>query len=172
MSDERALVNVLKSGNINEISLCFENIYNKYKGLVYFVVVKYVKEEEAVKDITQEVFINFFANIRNINTNIKSYLTSTAKNLSLNYLKKFSHYVEFDEQIDTYYESSDYFNDVLNVLKKYLNDLEIKILLLHILDDLPFNQLGKDLHMSENSIKTIYYRALKKIRKVYKNEER
>ena len=64
-----------------------EKVYEKYKKLVTFVILKYIKDKEIIKDITQDVFLNYIENENKV-FNIQKYLTSTAKYMSLKYLKK------------------------------------------------------------------------------------
>ena len=90
MSYEVELISALKSNDINKLQESFKNIYEAYYKLVYFCVGNFLKSKEDIEDVTQEVFINFFNNLENINVSgsIKYYLTRSARNLSINYLKK------------------------------------------------------------------------------------
>ena len=90
MSYEVELISALKSNDINKVQESFKNIYEAYYKLVYFCVGNFLKNKEDIEDVTQEVFINFFNNLENINVSgsIKYYLTRSARNLSINYLKK------------------------------------------------------------------------------------
>ena len=90
MSDEKKLKLILSTGKVELINALFEELYTKYKGLVCFIISKYIKSVDDVVDIAQDVFLDFFNNAKNVNKNIKFYLTSSAKNKALDYLKKYN----------------------------------------------------------------------------------
>ena len=90
MSDEKKLKLILSTGKVELINALFEEIYTKYKGLVCFIISKYIKSVDDVVDIAQDVFLDFFNNAKNVNNNIKFYLTSSAKNKALDHLKKYN----------------------------------------------------------------------------------
>lgn len=59
-----------------------------YKSMLLFAI-HYVKEEEAAKEIVQEAFINLWEKRESIDPEreVKSYLSSSVRNRSLNYLR-------------------------------------------------------------------------------------
>ena len=172
MTEEKRLKKVLNTGDINHINKVFEEIYNTYKGLIYFIVSKYIKSKDDVLDIVQDVFVDFFNNCLNVN-NIKSYLSIMAKNKALNFLKKNNRIVIVDDKsIDLLDSKNIYdnyiFTDVMKVLKEKLNDIEYQILVLHLLENLTFKDISNKLNVKEPSIKTIYFRCIKKSLKYLK----
>ena len=60
MNEEKKLRKVLKSNDLQLINSFFDEIYNKYRGLVCFVISRYVKNDEDVFDLAQDVFVSFF----------------------------------------------------------------------------------------------------------------
>ena len=84
MSDEKKLKLILSTGKVELINGFFEELYTKYKGLVCFIISKYIKSVDDVVDIAQDVFLDFFNNAKNVNKNIKFYLT---KQTSVSWLK-------------------------------------------------------------------------------------
>lgn len=166
MSEERRLISVIARGNTEEISKFFELVYTKYRGLVVFVIAKFVQDDDVVKDLVHDVFVHFFENASNVKTNIKSYLTSTAKNISLNYLRKKQKETEFDENLYIINEknTNPSYQEIIAYLLKYLNDEELKIMLLHLVDDYTFKEISERLNLKENTVKSIYFRALKKLK--------
>ncbi|MEI8005293.1 MAG: RNA polymerase sigma-70 factor [Bacteroidota bacterium] len=67
----------------------FEILFRtEYKGMLLFAI-HYVKEEEAAKEIVQEAFINLWEKRESINPEreVKSYLSASVRNRSLNYLR-------------------------------------------------------------------------------------
>ena len=171
MSEEKKLVKTLNTGNLELINEFFEELYNKYKGLVCYIVSKYISSREDVFDIAQDVFLDFFNNANNVNTSIKFYLTSSAKNKALDHLKKYNKIALVDvtdlDLLNNQSVSNDYlFKDTLKVLKDNLKTLEYNILSLHIFNELTFKEISSKLNMKESSVKTLYFRTLKKSRKL------
>lgn len=175
MSDEKRLKRALKTHNPLAINTIFEEIYNKYKGLVCFVIAKYIINEEDVYDLAQDVFLDFFNNANNVDSSIKYYLTTMAKNKSLNYLKKASKVSIIEEKeinlLEEETTKDNYlFEHVLMILRKNLTKLEYKLIILHFFDNQTFEEISKNLNINVSTIKTIYYKSIKKSRKFLKEE--
>lgn len=89
MTLEQKLKHAIKSNDINKIHIVFDEIYRLYGRLVYFKIMQYIDNKLDVEDLTQDVFVSFYNNIKYIEVlNIKYYLVVSAKNKALNYLKK------------------------------------------------------------------------------------
>lgn len=170
MSYEKKLKMILSTAKVELINDLFEELYTKYKGLVCFIISKYIKSVDDVVDIAQDVFLDFFNNAKNVNKNIKFYLTSSAKNKALDHLKKYNKITLVDvTDLDLLNQSvsNDYvFYSTLKVLKDHLNDIEYDILSLHLFSELTFKEISSKLNMRESSVKTLYFRTLKKCRKL------
>ena len=67
MSIERRLVDALKSKNSMKIERVFLEIYNANYRLVYFCITHFVHVKEDIEEIVNDVFINFYNHIDNIN---------------------------------------------------------------------------------------------------------
>ena len=166
MNEERKLHQVLKTGDKETINSYFEEIYNKYKGLVCFVIAKYINNYDDIVDIAQDVFLSFFNNADKVSSSIKYYLTTSAKNKALNYIKKYSR-VSFvdDKELDVIQQESnnnDTFEYIMEVLKETLTQQEYEILCLHLLDNYTFKKISLKQNINESTVKTLYYRAVKK----------
>lgn len=166
-SDETELLHALNSHEEAKINQAFEHIYDRYVKLVYFVIAKYIDDEEDIKDLINDVFLQFFNHAHQIHTSIKSYLTQTAKNASIQFLKKQENNCIPLE--DTYLLQSagkTYTYEILiRELAKIVGDEAVNIILLHSVDDLSFKSIGERLDMKENTVKTIYHRAILKYQK-------
>lgn len=171
MSYEVELISALKSKDRNEIEQVFKNIYEAYYKLVYFCVGNYLDSKEDIEDITSEVFINFFNHLDNINIggSIKYYLTKSAKNMSLNYLKKMSKEVK-TQNLDNLIKYEIPTNDLLYFVKLNLDELEKDIMISHVLGGDSLRIIAKEKGMNVNTIKSKYRRALFKLRYLLKGE--
>ena len=170
MTDEKRLFRALQSEKKEEPESTFQYLYTKYKPLLRFIAAQYIKDEGDIEDIVQETFINFFNRVESVHTSIKSYLTASAKNIAFNFIKKHAKtdYVDPDE-LSLLHDSSlcDHwanvrFDELIRDMKKVLAEEDVKIILLHLIDDVNFEKIALKLNQNVKTIKTKYYRALKK----------
>lgn len=169
MTDERRLYSAIRSGKRDEPKATFQYLYTKYKPLVCFIAARYIKEKADIEDVVQETFVNFFNHAESVRTSVKSYLTVIAKNLALDMRKKNGKVVLMDEEgfpsdmpedID---RNSD-FEALIWDMKRVLSEEDLRIILLHLVDDFKFEDIAAKLEQNERTVKTKYYRALKKYR--------
>lgn len=168
-NDDKELIYKIKKASITERNELFEKIYIEYYKLVCFIISKYINNKLDIEEIANDSFLKLFQNINSVKTSIKYYLTVTAKNLALNHLKKKKIAISFDDDLinsleDNRYNSNDNYNDIIKYLESFLSKNEIIILSNHIMYDITFKELSKKLKISENSIKTTFYRAIEKIK--------
>lgn len=173
MTDEKRLLRAIQSKRKDEPEVTFQYLYTKYKPLVRFVVAQYIKNEFDIEDITQETFVNFFNYAESVNSSIKTYLTVSAKNIAFNFLKKNRKlsYVDTDEihnsnDAPSDYLSNDRFDELICDMKRVLSEEDVNIILLHLVDDIKFDDIALRLNQNVKTVKTKYYRALKKYKKI------
>ncbi len=176
MTDEKRLFRAINSNRKEEPEATFNYIYHKYKPLVIFIAAQYIKNEADIEDIVQETFIELFNDLESIKTTIRSYLTVCCKHNALDFLKKNKMISHEDNEVLLSYDDnpvSDYselaysgFNELINNMKNYLSEEDINIILLHLIDELKFDDIALKLNQNPRTIKTKYYRALDKYRKV------
>lgn len=139
-----------------------EKVYEKYKKLVTFVISKYIKDKEIIKDITQDVFLNYIENENKV-FNIQKYLATTAKYMSLKYLKK-NNQMDLDsideEVLYSNNKSNIEYNLIIDEFKEFLSNEEIDIIILHIVYNYTFKEISLTKKIKLNSIKSIYRRAI------------
>ena len=176
MTDEKLLFMALRSNDLNKINYIFEQLYKKYKPYVAFVSANYLKDTNDIDDIIQEVFMEFFENANKVKNSIKTYLSILAKNRSIDLYRKKQKIIINDSLIN-FNDILDYdyrhecLKDIIKDLKASLREIEVKIILLHLLEVKTFNEISKIVSMKEKTVKTCYYRALKKIKKGGKNDD-
>lgn len=164
------VINNLFSTNKEVVEESFNVIYNEFSYLIYYLSLKIVKDESMAREITNETFMMFFINKDriDINKNLKYYLTSTAKNLSINYLNKINKLEPLNDNISTINTKVDHFNEYIEKFKDFLDEQEIDLIVLHLLYDFTFKEIARDKNVSINVITSKYNRAIKKVRKHYK----
>lgn len=176
MSVERRLVDALKSSNSKKLESIFMEIYETNYKLVYFCVANFIDNKEDIEEIVNDVFINFYNHLNNIKIegNIKYYLTKSAKNSCINYLKKNKNKnILLDPQnlsnlIYTEYKYID--NQFINKLKKILTKEEYFIIFNHIVLGYKLKEIALNLNAPFNTIKSKYRRTLTKIKNEFGGE--
>ena len=164
------VINNLFSTNKEVVEESFNVIYNEFSYLIYYLSLKIVKDESMASEITNETFMMFFINKDRIDIykNLKYYLTSTAKNLSINYLNKINKLEPLNDNISVFNTNVDHFNEYIEKFKDFLDEQEIDLIVLHLLYDFTFKEIAKEKNVSINVITSKYNRAIKKVRKHYK----
>lgn len=165
---EKMLSLALIKGDKKSLLEIYEKIYYDYVKLVSFSVSKYINDEETIKDITNEVFVGFFNNAKNVKKSIKYYLLNSSRNLSLKYLEKENRIIKI-EDIDDFvfeekYQSNQDYLELINDLKKVLTNEEVEILIWHVVDGYSFKEIGKYLNKNYKAVNKIYERSINKYR--------
>ncbi|MDY4788602.1 MAG: sigma-70 family RNA polymerase sigma factor [Bacilli bacterium] len=146
----------------------FKEIYYDYYKLLYYVSLSLVRNVEVANDIVSETYLKFMDNVDKLkDINIKSYLTTICKNMSLNYLKK-KETVPLDEILYKT-ESKDHNNlDVLLTLDSLLSKDEAFIVTCKIVYDYTFKEIANDFNIDYDKVCNTYYGAIKKLKIYYK----
>ncbi|MES2409771.1 MAG: RNA polymerase sigma factor [Patescibacteria group bacterium] len=161
-----------------------DKIIDKYLAHVYNFVRRLYNNESDATDITQEVFIKVWKNIHKYNPaqNFKTWLFTIARNTTVDWMRKKKVYVfsdlengEEDESfadrlVDIEPLPEDIFSqkELKNNLEKLLTTLhpdQKSVIILHISEDMTFDEISKVLRKPLNTIKSHYRRGLEKLRK-------
>jgi len=182
-TDEQLVANYLKC---DEKSL--EVLIHRYLKPIYSFVYRYIGSEEA-EDITQEVFLKMWRNLKKFNRNkkFKTWIFTIAKNTCFDWQKKkravpFSELEHkmgdksFAENIpDTHLLPNELLEkiDIANFLKTALEKLSPKyliVLLLRYNDHFTFREIAETLGESIDTIKTRHGRGIAILRKILKEK--
>lgn len=157
-------------------------LIKKYLKPIYNFVYSYVKNEQESEDITQDVFLKVWKNIRKFkrDKNFKTWIYKIAKNTSIDFLKKKKNvsFSEIDQNnkneedisfIDTI-EDNEALPDELyskkeleNNMENILNDIPIKyreIMELYYIEEFNFREISEILNEPLNTIKSRHRRGL------------
>ena len=165
MNLERKLVSALNSKDKTKIESVFRQIYDSYFKLVYFCISNYISVKEDIEDIVADVFVSFFNHLDSINIDgsIKYYLTTTAKNKAINFVKKKKEVILEDNVLNSMkYESKP--NLLLLSLNEKLTKEERYIIVSHVLYDYTLNEIATELNENLNTIKSKYRRTIQKLK--------
>jgi RNA polymerase sigma-70 factor (ECF subfamily) len=170
MLDSKSKVKTLSEAKKESL---FNVAFKDYSRLVSFVISRYINNIEDIKDLTLETYTKYYANISKVE-NQKSYLTTSARNLAIDFLRKNKGIVinELCDE-DLYIEnvSTNNYKEVMEEFSLCLNVDEIKIINLYSIYGFSFKEISYKLNIKENTIKTQYHRALEKYKKWRKNNK-
>ena len=156
----------------------FGSLYDYYQPKIYrFVFIKVSRREEA-EDLTHQVFVNAWLNIKNyreMGFPLGSWLYQIARNQVIDYYrtrKKESSLEEMDSEYFAVRNDSEYAFDadlemarVKGAVQK-LKPEQQDIIILRFVEDLSPKEIAEVIGKSEGAVKLIQHRALNQLRKL------
>lgn len=180
LSDDELIKKIAKSND----TVCFGELYDRYAEKVYNKCFGFVFNEAEAKDLTQDVFLHLFINLKKFNFKSKfsTWLYSLTYNFCVNYLnrdkeKKISSQSnDIDEEYKLSVEVSDYslFQMKVDRLEQVLLKIppeDKMILQLKYQDDVSIKELVELLQISESAVKMRLSRAKNKVVEEYNKLE-
>ncbi|MFT5261745.1 MAG: RNA polymerase sigma-70 factor (ECF subfamily) [Polaribacter sp.] len=154
----------------------FEQLFKSHFVHLCNFASQYVSDMDAARDICQKVFILLWENRESIKTdqNVRSYLFTSVKNRSLNYIrdqKKYrSHVLDIDIQdVDLAFEEDQLAVEDLKIkIEKALNALPEKCQLVFEMsryEDKKYQEIADALDISKKTVEAHMSRALRSLRK-------
>ena len=145
----------------------FNWFYENSKKQLFYNILSYTKNYELSEDLLQETYVKFLTNIKNIDdkVNVLGYLMVMSKNITLDYFKKNNRIETLNEEDISFEDNKIHETMLVSKIKEILNDIEFKILILHILGDLTFNEIKDIVKKPLGTVLWIYNKSLKKVRK-------
>ncbi len=159
-----------------------------YLKLIYGFVYRYVGNADEAEDITQEVFVRIWRNLKNFDSqkNFKTWIFSIAKNAVIDFLrkKKTMPFSAFDIEngnnliFDNFADSDLLPNEIsrnketerlLAGATKKLPSNYRKVFFLHYDKNLNFREIAEMLGEPLNTIKSCYRRAVHSLREILSN---
>ena len=158
----------------------FEVVYTEYFTPLFRYTISQIKNREIAEDITQTVFLKFLKQRSGLNSNnlpSLSYFFTIARNTIIDYWRKKKEIsmdiseVVFSSLINNQESSQDKLEkeSKINNLEKALDNLtyeQKEALTLRFISDLSNKEISQVLGKSEEAIRQIQYRAIKKLRKI------
>lgn len=142
----------------------FEEIYEQYFDKVYYKVLGIVKNPDDAEDISQEVFISVYKNLKKFReeSNIFTWIYRIAINKTYDFLKKHKVMLEVNEEILSLEYNVDVESNV--ILREKLSKISIQEREFVILKDLygyKLKEIAEMKQMNLSTVKSIYYKAIK-----------
>lgn len=141
----------------------FENLFNKYKDMIYKIAFLYLKNEHDALDIVQNTFIKMYhKKYFQDDEHIKRWLLRVCINLCKNHLKSYSR-THHQSYIDEYYGKNDK-NINLQELVFQLPPIYKSVTYLYYYEGYSVREIAKILRLSQATVKQRLKRARKKLK--------
>jgi RNA polymerase sigma-70 factor (ECF subfamily) len=174
---EGELIEMIRQGDEH----AFNVVYNMYWEEIFFYVIKVIKDEDAAKDIVQEIFVSIWAKHSEltIHKSLKAYLFTAARYKSLDFLQEVATRTRYNLQRLLFENFTD------NSLIEAQDAKELREKIDVCLDNLPpkmkevfelsrfellsHKEIAIKLGISDQTVKKHIHRAIKEFRSTLKN---
>jgi len=171
LDKEAALIKKLKNTTLKDIA--FSELLDGYQERLYWHIRKIVITHENADDVLQNTFIRVYKSIANFQekSSLHTWMYRIAYNESLRFLEKNKKklHENIDEISSTHLEVL--FEDVyfdgdeiqikLNTIIADFTEKQKRIFHMKYFDDLSFREISEVLNISESTLKSTYYTAVK-----------
>lgn len=156
----------------------FDDLYQKYAGIVFRTAYNFLLNKDDAEDIVQEVFIKYFISNKtktfNDDNHEKAWILTVTANLSKNVLRSKSRQnLELDDTIkivDNKFEKATTNHLDLEEAMKKLTANQRLVIYLFYYEQIPIKNIAKIMKSNENTIKSHLLRAKSKM-KTYLEKE-
>lgn len=167
------VISNLKKGN----SKAFKELFDVFYERLYAFSFKYVQDNYAAEEIVENTMLMIWERRKSLDTikDLKSYLYTSVRNASFDYIKKEKKVVPINIEM---HDSIDYFKQ--NVIEEETHKLLIdalnalpekcrKVFELCCMEDLKYKDVAEELQISVNTVKSQRTRAIKLLKEKLKN---
>lgn len=178
MSDEELVQFIVHNGNTNLFGL----LYDRYGQKVYSKCLGFAESRDAAEDLTQDVFVKLYLNLKKFRGDSKfsTWLYAFVYNHCVNYYKVLSRKrrneetlnddLGYGDLVEEEISDEEIFSLALDKLQKALQLLDSDdkiVLLMKYQDDKSIKEIAALLDLGESAIKMRLHRAKKKIVELY-----
>lgn len=179
LSLDHCLIERIKHGDLK----AFDELYCRYLKPIYGYIYKRVNHREDAEDITQNVFVRVFRHIKDFRSeaSFATWLYLIAKNETSRFFRKRSQLKKFLKESHLYPKEGFSFVEtgekehlifLLYQAIKSLPSRQREAVILHAIQEFSFSKISLTLGESKEAIKSIYYRAIRNLRKYFKKKRR
>jgi RNA polymerase sigma-70 factor (ECF subfamily) len=179
LSLDHYLIERIKQGDLK----AFDELYCRYLKPIYGYIYKRVNHREDAEDITQDVFVRVFRHIKNFRgeASFATWLYLIAKNEISRFFRKRSQLKKFLKGSHIYPEEGFSFVEIgerehsIFLLYQAIKTLPLgqqEAVILHAIQEFSFSKISLTLGQSKETIKSIYHRAIRNLRKYFKKKRR
>lgn len=161
----------------------YEEIYNRFKGVLYAHAYKMLGDREEVKDVVQEVFVTLWSKKESLSIkNLSAYLYSSVRNRIIDRVSRQNSKNKYLETMSFFVEHNNY-----QVPDRILYAKELRALIEHEVESLPekmrmifemsrkqhlsHREIGQKLGISETTVKKQVNNALKILRSKFNDRD-
>ncbi|MGB2696244.1 MAG: sigma-70 family RNA polymerase sigma factor [Candidatus Zixiibacteriota bacterium] len=172
--DEESLVRRFQKGE----EKAFNELVSRYKQRIFDMILKMVRNKEDAKDLSQETFVKVYYGLKNFRSESSffTWITRIALNLCINFQKreKFRNFVSFfDLKKPILIENSSSpdveKDELMQAIDQAVLSLPSKqrgVFVLRYYQKLPYLKIAEILGKSEGGIKSNYFHAVNKLKKM------
>ncbi len=184
----RDLSRALGLGDAAALDRAFEAIYRTYVRSVALVCARFLREDADVQSVTDDVFVAFFQRAASLDLcelgSLRAYLTASAKNAARDHLRAQCRREEFCADMPSAWDAdgetdplsmlpdpeSDVtaslrYTELTRDLRATVGDEAAEIILSRAVCGESFPAIAARLGKKENTVKTLYHRAIQKFRR-------
>ena len=167
---ESEIVHELEAGN----EVCLNMLFDNYYRALCVYALRFVSNADDVEDIVQEVFVSFWMNKKRtvFSGSVRSYLFGAVAKAASKFATRRGRIMfdDVEKYVDQFLEElGEYDEDEFACLRdkvyarvEALPEKTKEIFKAVVLDNLTYQQVGDRFGITVNTVKTMYYRALKK----------
>jgi RNA polymerase sigma-70 factor (ECF subfamily) len=167
------------NGNVNAFAFLVE----RYKHMVYTLVIRIVKDKEDAEEIAQDVFVKSYQKLNGFKGDSKfsTWLYKIAYYASLDALRRNRKQIRIenieqlhDGDMESVQDALDYLHDeerkkvIRNALLK-LNEVERTIMTLYYFEEISLKEISKIVNLTADNVKIKLFRSRKKLFSILKN---
>ena len=145
----------------------FNEFYDLTNKAIYFTSFAILKDQGLAEDILQDTYITFFSNIDDVKfgNNIYAYLSTIARNLSINLYNKQKNILSHDEIVSNIPDIEKKIDrDVDNILNLLDTQEEREIITYHVILEYKFVEICKIVDKPLGTVLWLYNKAINKLK--------
>lgn len=155
-----------KNGDEHAFIIIYDNTIKMVRSLIY----TYIKDNELIKDLIQDVYMKFSSSIKTYEAkSVINYLYTITKNTVIDYIKKKKELLNLD--VDLISDSNTNFKPLLKIVINTLNEQEREIFLLRTLEGYSIKEISIMLNITKNQVNYSYKLSKEKLRKELEDYE-
>jgi RNA polymerase sigma-70 factor (ECF subfamily) len=166
---DRELVQRARGGS----RAAFEDLVRRYQKPIYFLCLRYVRDQDVALDVVQRTFIRAIESLAELRDPdfFRGWLFRIGMNLALNHLREHARFVNAAPPIDetapglhAVLESAEQSRALQEAVAR-LPGRQRRIVELRVYQELPFSQIATALATTPNAAKVSYHHAVKKLKR-------
>ena len=174
MLDDNELIQKFQNGD----EKAFDQLVRNNLNNVFGFFMKVTRDEMSAEDLTQDVFMKLYKNLKNFrhDSNFSTYLYRINSNtvnswITRNKWKNLLHLDqapdkgEYDIKNETEWSKEELWNEISKLPNK-----QRRVMILRITDSLSYSDISKITGMSEGTAKVNFHHGLKKLKEVLSND--